>query len=64
MCNKEDKVLLIVGPEGGFDNKELEYFKDNKVKFCSLGKNILRAETAAIMSVGLTTNILNEKEKI
>ncbi len=59
--NKDDRILLIVGPEGGFDNKEISYFKENNIKFVSLGDNILRAETAAIMSVGLTNAILNEK---
>ncbi|MFV0288401.1 MAG: 16S rRNA (uracil(1498)-N(3))-methyltransferase [Mycoplasmatales bacterium] len=60
-CSKQDKILLIVGPEGGFDVKELDYFQENKITFTSLGTNILRSETAAIMSVGLTINIMNNK---
>ncbi len=57
------KILLIVGPEGGFSQEELEYFTNQNIKFCSLGENILRAETAAIISVGLASNILSDKER-
>ncbi len=58
-CDK--KILLIIGPEGGISLKEIEYL-ESKGKIISLGKNILRAETAAIMAVGLTINILSEED--
>ncbi len=58
---KEKRILLIIGPEGGISPKEIEFF-ESKGKVVSLGKNILRAETAAIMAVGLTINILNEED--
>ncbi len=58
-CDK--KVLLIIGPEGGISSKEIE-FLETKGKIISLGRNILRAETAAIMAVGLTINILSEED--
>ena len=45
MINDKDLCFLI-GPEGGFDLKELE--KLSSLVNISLGKNILRAETAAI----------------
>jgi 16S rRNA (uracil1498-N3)-methyltransferase len=42
-------IGIIIGPEGGFDSKEVEYLKqkDNIVEV-SLGTRILRAETAAL----------------
>jgi 16S rRNA (uracil1498-N3)-methyltransferase len=40
--------LLLVGPEGGFSDREVELAKSMKTKFISLGQNRLRAETAAI----------------
>ncbi len=58
-CSKEDKILLIIGPEGGISLQEIQYLED-KGKKVSLGKNILRAETAAIIAAGLTINILEE----
>lgn len=53
-------ILLIIGPEGGISPKEIEYL-ETKGSVLSLGKNILRAETAAILAVGLCTNILSEE---
>lgn len=45
---KEKVVGIFIGPEGGWSDRELEIFKENKVKILSLGQQILRAETAAI----------------
>ncbi|HBX26512.1 MAG TPA: 16S rRNA (uracil(1498)-N(3))-methyltransferase [Gammaproteobacteria bacterium] len=44
--------LLLIGPEGGFSDDEVNSLVKNQVKPMSLGPTILRAETAAI--VGLT----------
>ncbi|WP_372368426.1 16S rRNA (uracil(1498)-N(3))-methyltransferase [Candidatus Uabimicrobium sp. HlEnr_7] len=42
-----DKPLVVViGPEGGFSEKEVEKARQQNIKFFSLGKQILRAETA------------------
>lgn len=46
-------VGILIGPEGGFDEKEIEIAKENGGKVVSLGKRILRTETAAITSVGM-----------
>lgn len=44
-----DKSLsVIIGPEGGFSNKEADYLKENEFIPISLGNRILRCETAAI----------------
>lgn len=40
--------LIIIGPEGGFSEEEILLLKDNNFEVVSLGKNILRAETAPI----------------
>ena len=45
------KILLIIGPEGGFNSDEYMKLKGNNCNIQSLGKNILRAETAAICAV-------------
>ncbi len=44
-------VSLLIGPEGGFDEKEIELLIKNGWKTKSLGSRKLRAETAAIVSV-------------
>ncbi|MBD3616174.1 MAG: 16S rRNA (uracil(1498)-N(3))-methyltransferase [Gracilimonas sp.] len=60
--NRADKLnegnnLLLVGPEGGFSDREIELAKENGTAFISLGKYRLRAETAvtAILSQFLFT---------
>ena len=47
------QINIIVGPEGGFSEKELNIIKDNKIKIISLGDRVLRAETAAIAIMSL-----------
>ena len=48
---KEDRISIgiIIGPEGGLEEKEVEYLKNLGVKSVSLGKRILRTETVAIV---------------
>ncbi len=47
------KVGIFIGPEGGFDSEEVDYAFENGIHPISLGKRILRTETAglAILSV-------------
>lgn len=51
-----EKVLYIIGPEGGFDIEEIEYLKQNGANIVTLGKRILRAETASIVVGGVLIN--------
>ena len=46
-------IAIFIGPEGGFEECEIDYAFENGVKPISLGKRILRTETAglAILSV-------------
>lgn len=46
--NKVKSISILVGPEGGFSKSELNYFEEIGFKSISLGKRILRSETAAI----------------
>ncbi len=47
------RVAILIGPEGGFDEKEIEKCTAENMHIISLGKRILRTETAAITSVGM-----------
>ena len=46
-------VGILIGPEGGFDSREIELAKESGAQVISLGKRILRAETAAVTAVGM-----------
>ncbi len=50
---KVNKIVGIIGPEGGFTYEETELFKEKGFIPVSMGKRILRAETAAITFVAL-----------
>ena len=54
----EKPICVLIGPEGGFSEKEFESFSKKEYKQFKLGINILRAETAAISAVSQIINIL------
>ena len=70
-CNKNDlknilskkdsgPICVLIGPEGDFSEKERKLIIDlNQTHSISLAKNILRAETAAVVAVTLINYHLN-----
>ncbi len=48
----DNKILIIIGPEGGFSQREFDYFKNNNIPMLTLGDLILKAETAVITALG------------
>lgn len=46
-------VGILVGPEGGFEEKEIELARGAGAAVISLGQRILRAETAAVTAVAM-----------
>jgi len=47
------RIALIVGPEGGFDGKEAELLKEKGIYGVTLGKTILRTETAGLAALAM-----------
>jgi 16S rRNA (uracil1498-N3)-methyltransferase len=47
------EAVLAVGPEGGWADDELQWFRESGWVAASLGDTILRAETAAIVGAAL-----------
>ena len=41
-------IAIIIGPDGGIDDEEIELFKGNNAKIVTLGNRILRTETVAL----------------
>ena len=54
-----EKILLIVGVEGGFSKREFEFFEERNFDMISLGNLILKAETAVISAI---STLIYEKE--
>lgn len=50
-------ILVVVGPEGGFSQREFDLFKNTNVEMLTLGDLILKAETAVVVALG---NIIYE----
>jgi len=53
MIKDKKSVLLLVGPEGGFSNEEIEKAIQNGFIKASLGPRILRTETASITAISI-----------
>jgi len=49
----EHAILLVVGPEGGWHQEELNLASHHEYRFLTLGPQILRAETAAIAALAV-----------
>ncbi len=49
----EDRVALLLGPEGGWTDDERERARSAGWRACSLGPTILRAETAAVAALAV-----------
>lgn len=47
-------VAVIIGPEGGFSDKEAGLLKDAGAECVTLGKTILRTETAGLAAIAMT----------
>lgn len=52
-------IAILIGPEGGISESEIEYLKQVGTKIITLGKRILRTETVAL---AMTSIILYELE--
>ena len=53
---KGSKVALVIGPEGGFEREEVEQILDEfhrKACAVTLGKTILRTETAGMAAISM-----------
>jgi 16S rRNA (uracil1498-N3)-methyltransferase len=56
----DSPVHILVGPEGGFTREEVSASEKKGFIVISLGKRILRAETASISSTTLVQFLLGD----
>ena len=62
MPQKGSRVALLIGSEGGFSSDEIEKATAAGVKPVSLGKRILRCETAPIAAISALMFSLGEMD--
>ena len=53
-------VVVVIGPEGGFSPDEVELLQQNGYSPVTLGKRILRAETAALFACSVISEYYGE----
>jgi 16S rRNA (uracil1498-N3)-methyltransferase len=56
---QEAEIVLAVGPEGGWTTDELQGFHQAGWTSASLGRTVLRAETAAIAATAIAASKLS-----
>jgi 16S rRNA (uracil1498-N3)-methyltransferase len=57
---KPSNIFVLLGPEGGFSNKEVELAKTNGFIVASLGPRILRAETASLSACTIIQHLFGD----
>lgn len=55
---ESDRILIVVGPEGGFTKEEEDYLINNGFISVSLGSRVLRTETASLFVLSIINYIL------
>ena len=58
-CNCEKNIIILIGPEGGFSDREVREIKNFGGVSVSLGKTILKTDTAAISALAIVQHELN-----
>lgn len=56
----KENYYIIIGPEGGFDIREVEMLKEIGAHIVTLGKRILRTETAGIVAASVVMYACDE----
>jgi len=59
--DKYDNIAIVIGPEGGFSNDEVDYLVKQGFKNISLGKRILRSETASMYALSVIAFYLESR---
>jgi 16S rRNA (uracil1498-N3)-methyltransferase len=58
--NSAGRVTILVGPEAGFSSEEVRLATDAGFQLISLGRRVLRSETAAPVACALVMALLGE----
>ena len=59
--DKTSEIAVVIGPEGGFSDREFEYFKKEQYKLISLGNMIYKAPNAVVAAI---SNVVSRLEDV
>jgi 16S rRNA (uracil1498-N3)-methyltransferase len=57
MVNSNHCIELLVGPEGGLDNAEIDRALANGFQTMALGPRVLRTETAPLAAISIIQSV-------
>jgi len=57
-----ERVAILIGPEGGFAPDECEQARQAGLRFASLGRTILRTETAAVAAAAVVLAVMEHEQ--
>lgn len=60
LSSSDRSIALFIGSEGGFEPEEIETAAEYGVKSCTLGKLILRCETAPITAISILRSLTGD----
>ena len=60
LCEPKNNYYIVIGPEGGFDIKEIKMLQEIGAHIVTLGKRILRTETAGVVTAAIVMYACNE----
>lgn len=60
---KGKNVLILVGPEGGYDDREVKLLQDSGFIPLSFGKRVLRTETAPLYACSIFSYLMGEQNE-
>ena len=64
ISEKDSSVAIVIGSEGGFSPDEVRFAEERGAKVVTLGRRILRAETACIVSLAFAAEELEKYENL
>ncbi len=58
--NPGNPLYIVIGPEGGFNHKEIRQLTEMELLACNMGPRVLRMESAAISAITLMQHYLGD----
>ncbi len=58
--NPTNPLYIVIGPEGGFNHREIQRLTDSDLLPCNIGPRVLRMESAAISALTLMQHYLGD----
>lgn len=57
-CGENGRMLIAIGPEGGWSDYEVELLRAYEFEYVSIGTRILRSDTACVAALSLANGVM------